>query len=69
MFQVKRDKVSLVDRYMDGSGKQRIKGNKNLKMSQSYPLPPPGFAWSVLNWIVESKVLALHVSGISNRCL
>lgn len=39
LFQTKKDKVSLVDRYTDGSGRQRIKGNKNLKMSQSYPLP------------------------------
>lgn len=67
LFQTKKDKVSLVDRYTDGSGRQRIKGNKNLKMSQSYPLPPPGFPWSVLNSIVDSKMEAPHLSGISNR--
>lgn len=30
--------VALVDRYLDGSGRMRIKGNKFLKASQSYPL-------------------------------
>ena len=33
-----RDVVPLVTRYMDGSGKERIKGNTNLKKSQSYPI-------------------------------
>eukprot|EP00438_Fugacium_kawagutii_P025711 Skav229302 [mRNA] locus=scaffold544:313061:315403:+ [translate_table: standard] len=31
-------KVSLVDHYVDKAGKHRIKGNKNLKGSQSYPI-------------------------------
>ena len=32
------ERVSLVDRYTDSSGRLRIKGNKNLKQSQSYPV-------------------------------
>lgn len=32
------EKVSLVDHYLDGEGNKRIKGNSNLKLSQSYPV-------------------------------
>ena len=32
------ERVSLVDRYTDASGQSRIKGNANLKRSQSYPV-------------------------------
>ena len=31
--------VALVDRYVDSAGRVRIKGNSNLKASQSYPIP------------------------------
>lgn len=39
------EKIALVDRYTDAGGKQRIKGNGNLKKSQSYPLQFLGFGW------------------------
>lgn len=32
-----RTAVALVDKYIDGAGRVRIKGNSNLKASQSYP--------------------------------
>lgn len=39
------EKISLVDHYVDGSGRQRIKGNDKLKRSQSYPLGFPDLNW------------------------
>ena len=39
------EKIFLVDHYVDGSGRQRIKGNSKLKQSQSYPLGFPDLNW------------------------
>lgn len=50
------EQVSLVDRYIDGSGRTRIKGNPNLKKSQSYPGP-----WFGLT--SPAKVLVLFQEG------
>lgn len=36
---VESERISLVDHYLDSKGQRRIKGNSNLKGSQSYPVP------------------------------
>ena len=36
------EKVKLVEHYVDGKGQKRIKGSKQLKAWQSYPIGPLG---------------------------
>jgi len=59
-------RLALVDRYVDGSGQVRIKGNGNLKGSQSYPVQ---FLYSNLLFSICLDHLALCIRSSRNRTL
>ena len=65
-----RQGVALVERYVDSSGKSRIKGNKNLKLSQSYPIGLLGCFWVLQDQTKsESNLIGLenHIcASVSN---
>ena len=50
----------MVEKYIDGSGKQRVCGGRDLKGSQSYPTEHSGMKTAILSWLSNQAAASVN---------